>query len=116
MPATLHLSSAYYFANTCVHPPQRQNAAIDRRCNPYFILTEGRPDLALANMADSGAPPTRSDAAAVADVDMPKVLPSEKGIDYIPLATMLATGQLAEADQVRCVGEILLLLLQDAFR
>jgi hypothetical protein len=31
--------------------------------------------------------------------DIPTNLPSEKGMDYVPLATMLATGQFQEADQ-----------------
>jgi hypothetical protein len=35
------------------------------------------------------------------DVTIPTNLPSECGMDYVPLASMLATGQLAEADQVR---------------
>jgi hypothetical protein len=46
------------------------------------------------------APPAVSDPSEVADVAIPTILPSEKNIDYVPLATMLATGQLAEADQV----------------
>jgi len=51
-------------------------------------------------MADSGKPP----AHAESDTDMPDAviptkLPSDVGMDYVPLATMLATGQLAEADQ-----------------
>lgn len=32
-------------------------------------------------------------------VDIPTSLPSESGIDYVPLATMLATGDLKGADQ-----------------
>lgn len=32
-------------------------------------------------------------------VDIPTSLPSECGIDYVPLATMLATGDLKGADQ-----------------
>lgn len=32
-------------------------------------------------------------------VDIPTKLPSECGIDYVPLATMLATGDLKGADQ-----------------
>ena len=32
-------------------------------------------------------------------VDIPMSLPSECGIDYVPLATMLATGDLKGADQ-----------------
>ncbi|CAB9521033.1 tetrapyrrole-binding protein [Seminavis robusta] len=55
---------------------------------------ESRTQVAL-----SDAPPAVSDASEVADVAIPTNLPSEKGIDYVPLATMLATGQLAEADQ-----------------
>lgn len=31
--------------------------------------------------------------------DIPTTLPSECGIDYVPLATMLATGDLKGADQ-----------------
>ena len=33
------------------------------------------------------------------DVTIPTNLPSDCGMDYIPLATMLATGQFEEADQ-----------------
>ena len=53
------------------------------------------------SMADAGKPPAESDAADshVADVEIPTKLPSDVGMDYVPLATMLATGQLAEADQ-----------------
>jgi hypothetical protein len=53
-------------------------------------------------MADSGKPPAHSDGDANVkeDVEIPTVLPSDVGMDYVPLATMLATGQLAEADQV----------------
>lgn len=51
-------------------------------------------------MADSGVPPTTADASSdVADTEIPTNLPSDCGMDYVPLATMLATGQLAEADQ-----------------
>jgi len=52
-------------------------------------------------MAESGVPPSTSDATDTTDLEIPTNLPSECGMDYIPLATMLATGQLAEADQVR---------------
>lgn len=38
---------------------------------------------------------------AVVEAEIPTNLPSDVGMDYVPLATMLATGQLAEADQVR---------------
>ena len=54
-------------------------------------------------MAESGVPPSTSDATDTTDLEIPTNLPSECGMDYIPLATMLATGQLAEADQV-CVS------------
>jgi hypothetical protein len=53
-------------------------------------------------MAESGVPPTTSGSSTVEDFEIPTKLPSDVGMDYVPLATMLATGQLAEADQV-CV-------------
>ena len=54
----------------------------------------------MSTMAEAGVPPSTSDASDVAEIEIPTNLPSEKGLDYVPLATMLATGQLAEADQV----------------
>jgi hypothetical protein len=54
----------------------------------------------FATMADSGVPPTTAEVSAMADEIIPTNLPSECGMDYVPLATMLASGQLAEADQV----------------
>ena len=51
-------------------------------------------------MAESGIPPATSESTTTEDVEIPTNLPSECGMDYVPLATMLATGQLAEADQV----------------
>ena len=36
---------------------------------------------------------------SIEDVDVPTNLPSAVGMDYVPLATMLATGQFQEADQ-----------------
>jgi hypothetical protein len=57
---------------------------------------------AAATAAATGVPAARSEPDAdVRDVEIPTNLPSACGMDYIPLATMLATGQLAEADQVR---------------
>jgi len=52
-------------------------------------------------MASAGKPPAHSeeDAHVAEDVTIPTKLPSDVGMDYVPLATMLATGQLAEADQ-----------------
>lgn len=55
--------------------------------------------LALSTMAESGVPPATSDSSDVEEGTIPTKLPSEKGVDYVPLATMLATGQLVEADQ-----------------
>jgi len=54
---------------------------------------------AEAPMADAGIPPAHSDSTDVEDGDIPSFLPSDVSMDYIPLATMLATGQLADADQ-----------------
>ena len=48
------------------------------------------------------APAETSEAPSdLADVEIPTNLPSDCGKDYVPLATMLATGQFEEADQVR---------------
>lgn len=64
-----------------------------------------------STMADAGIPPTKTsegDAAtsnADAEVTIPTNLPSDVGFDYVPLASCLATGQWAEADQV-CVSLI----------
>lgn len=56
---------------------------------------------AEATMAESGVPPATSETSSTAeDGEVPTNLPSECGMDYVPLATMLATGQFAEADQV----------------
>eukprot|EP00980_Cylindrotheca_fusiformis_P020448 scaffold7504_cov97-Cylindrotheca_fusiformis.AAC.1 len=55
--------------------------------------------VSMSTMAESGVPPPTSDASDTADAEIPTNLPSDCGMDYIPLATMLATGQLAEADQ-----------------
>jgi len=57
--------------------------------------------LSATAMAEAGIPPATSEASAtVADTEIPTNLPSDIGKDYVPLATMLATGELAEADQV----------------
>jgi hypothetical protein len=39
------------------------------------------------------------DAVQLESISIPKNLPSAKGIDYVPLATMLATGDFLGADQ-----------------
>jgi hypothetical protein len=68
---------------------QRANSQC-RYVSPLFVT-----------MAESGVPPIASAPSDVEDVDIPTNLPSDMGLDYVPLATMLASGQLAEADQVR---------------
>jgi len=55
--------------------------------------------LPMSTMAEAGVPPATSETSDVSEIDIPSNLPSEIGMDYVPLATMLATGQLAEADQ-----------------
>jgi hypothetical protein len=65
------------------------------RCLPSIVHME------MTTMAESGVPPAHSEASDVSESDIPTQLPSAVGKDYVPLATMLATGQLAEADQVR---------------
>ena len=74
-------------------------------------------EAAAATMADSGKPPAHAEADSnVNDVEIPTVLPSDVGMDYVPLATMLATGQLAEADQVSCFVIFCVLLILYAIR
>jgi hypothetical protein len=67
-----------------------------------------------STMADAGVPPTKTAEGDVAasnnsqqdeEVTIPTSLPSAVGFDYVPLATCLATGQWAEADQVCLVFE-----------
>ena len=48
--------------------------------------------------------PTTEAPSDLADVEIPTNLPSDCGKDYIPLATMLATGEFEKADQVRRVS------------
>lgn len=58
----------------------------------------------IIESSDASSLSTTSDSveaeAESVDVTIPTNLPSECGMDYVPLASMLATGQLAEADQV----------------
>jgi hypothetical protein len=77
-------------------------AAISLRFSGYvgaFISPtyNGRCSIALPSTVE----PTTSDVVTGSneDIDIPTNLPSEIGMDYVPLATMLATGQLEEADQ-----------------
>lgn len=68
-------------------------------------------------MADSGVPPAQSEpTSTVASLDIPTKLPSDVGMDYVPLATMLASGQLAEADQFTRDALIVLAGSKDAGR
>lgn len=63
-------------------------------------------EVSMSTMADAGVPPATSEASpTVADIEIPTNLPSEVGKDYVPLATMLATGELAEADQVIIINK-----------
>ena len=67
-----------------------------------LAMAEAATASADSTMADAGKPPAHAESDVnVADVEIPTTLPSDVGMDYVPLATMLATGQLAEADQVR---------------
>jgi hypothetical protein len=57
---------------------------------------------AAAAAAEDDETEDSADAASTdEDIMIPTNLPSDVGMDYIPLATMLATGQFEEADQVR---------------
>jgi GUN4-like len=57
----------------------------------------GRCSIALSSTVE----PSTEELAASSneDIDIPTNLPSDIGMDYVPLATMLATGQFEEADQ-----------------
>jgi len=70
-----------------------------QKCSALHMPTEMYSSEATA-MAESGIPPAHSEEDAhVTDDTIPTILPSDVGMDYVPLATMLATGQLVEADQ-----------------
>ena len=57
---------------------------------------------AFSTPASLASPKSCLYSTATADDDtIPTNLPSDCGMDYIPLATMLATEQFEEADQVR---------------
>lgn len=59
---------------------------------------------ATVEEVDTASAAAEEDASANlkgADDAIPTNLPSDCGMDYIPLANMLATGEFAEADQVR---------------
>ena len=71
-------------------------------CHAFTTAPYRRPNvvIAMTTMAEAGVPPAHSETTVTKEADIPTNLPSDKDMDYIPLATMLATGQLAEADQV----------------
>mmetsp|Transcript_44900 Transcript_44900/g.66036 ORF Transcript_44900/g.66036 Transcript_44900/m.66036 type:complete len:230 (+) Transcript_44900:145-834(+) len=80
------------------------NASLSSAFTPSFSASRTqcaftRNFMSSSTMAESGVPPSSSSTTDVEDMDMPTKLPSDVGMDYIPLATLLATGQLAEADQ-----------------
>jgi hypothetical protein len=61
---------------------------------PLWVATDPITDLSEESAIDAVS---ESD---ISDVTIPTNLPSDCGMDYVPLASMLATGQLVEADQV----------------
>jgi len=63
-----------------------------------FVVSRDTSSL-FSTMAESGVPPSQSVPTDVELSDIPTNLPSDVGMDYVPLAAMLASGQLAEADQ-----------------
>lgn len=84
-----------YFTVSGFNPSLSQNKG-------FQLTTAVSRPVASATMAESGIPAASSEPDSdVSDVTIPTNLPSECGMDYVPLASMLATGQLAEADQVR---------------
>ena len=54
-----------------------------------------------AEAAETESTAAETEDSSDDDIMIPTNLPSDVGMDYIPLATMLATGQFEEADQVR---------------
>ncbi|CAN0397863.1 unnamed protein product, partial [Ectocarpus fasciculatus] len=69
------------------HPAAAKAGGGRRNASPLRMSTAEETPAAAASVARE---PTR---------DIPTTLPSECGIDYVPLATMLATGDLQGADQ-----------------
>jgi len=66
---------------------------------PSISLVRVNESTLFSTMAESGVPPVQSEPTDVEEIEIPTNLPSDVGMDYVPLATMLASGQLAEADQ-----------------
>ena len=99
--------AACAFISTPVHSfaPQSNNVNAVRVTSSSAVFS---------TMADSGVPASTSSATDMEDALIPTKLPSDCGMDYVPLATMLASGQLAEADQVRltdCLPDSILILI-----
>lgn len=63
------------------------------------ITNQSASSAVFSTMADSGVPPASS-VGEVEDGILPTKLPSDVGFDYVPLASALAAGDLAQADQV----------------
>lgn len=69
-------------------------AALGRRSRSMSPLR-----MSVAEEAPAAVEGASSSSQQQQSVDIPTSLPSECGIDYVPLATMLATGDLKGADQ-----------------
>jgi hypothetical protein len=86
-------------------PQTRNNVQTTTTTTGWTTVTSRRPMSSVAAEVPTSDSAT-SDEASIAqeevDLAVPTVLPSDCGMDYIPLANMLATGQLVEADQVHC--------------
>ena len=68
----------------------------------HHVVTKIKTNNNSNNMRLFDAPPATSSSpsnSVMDDMEIPTKLPSDVGKDYVPLATMLATGQLVEADQ-----------------
>ena len=85
--------SAFTATYTC-RPQQRV-------LTPFTILSVVTdPITESSDTSSSSSSASESVEAEAVDVTIPTNLPSDCGMDYVPLASMLATGQLVEADQV----------------
>ena len=93
---------------------QQQQRFVQHRGDTCLFSTATPPaePTAKKDAAEAGAPPATSEASTdTTDAEIPTNLPSDCGMDYIPLATMLATGQLAEADQVRLDVDVVVVVV-----
>jgi hypothetical protein len=68
---------------------------------PLYGIQQSSSRLSVAVADPTPADQQDAGASSWADDAIPTYLPSDCGKDYIPLANMLATGELAQADQVR---------------